>query len=198
MLVGVFGVEFESLGREVRVQDRRVISERRPDIHDDGQRIVLYIDQLQRRRSDVRVNGRNRGHRLADPEHLLARHVDERDVPEVMAGFAEGKGRSERYVDEVRSSDGREHALQCQRTRHVDADDAGMRLRAALDAPIDHAGSCEVGGVDGAAGYALAGVHAGEALADDFLVLGSRCGDGHVAAACDGLAIERMASTILS
>jgi hypothetical protein len=44
-----------------------------------------------------------------------------------------------------------------------------VRVRAAQDRGVHHAGQRQIGRVDGLAGYARGGIDAGRALADDFV-----------------------------
>ena len=74
-----------ALGQDVVVQHRSIGRHRGRNIEHGRQRLVVHLDQRQRRLGDMRVHGGNGRDRLSDPVDLAARHVDLRHHPHVVA-----------------------------------------------------------------------------------------------------------------
>ena len=132
----------------------------RIDVHDRRQRLIRNVDQSQRGFGDVRIDGRHHRNRLADPEHLVARDVDLRDHPHVVAGFAHRNGGADRHVVEIGRGDDRLDAGQRGRARRIDARDLRVRVRAAQRLGVQHAGQHQVGWIERRALDAFAGIDA--------------------------------------
>ena len=147
----------------VGVHQRRVGRERRFDVVDDGQRLVLDDDCVDCALGGGSVDGGHGGDDLA----LEAHHV----VGEQRAVLHE---RAEPHVGHVGLREHGEHAGHRLRARrHVEPGDAGVGHVGVLELRGQRAGECEVGRVAAAAGHLVGAVGADEAR---------RCGvvgDGH-------------------
>ncbi len=121
----------DALGEDMLVQHGRVGRHGRRDIEHGRQRLVVDLDQRQRRLGHMHVHGGDRRDRLPDPVDLAARHVDLRHHPHVVAGLAHRDRGADRQLGEIRRAHHRQHALQRHRARRIDAQDARMRVRAA-------------------------------------------------------------------
>ena len=113
------------------------------------QRLVLDLDQVERVLGDVRVDGADRGHgvarveRLVGGEHVVADPLERSErLPEVDHVAVDPR--------EVRVRDDGLDAVQRERLRGVDAHDPRVRMRAAQDAPVEHARQAHVDAVLGA------------------------------------------------
>ena len=152
------------------VQLRRAIGHRLVHVQHGIEDLVLDLDEVERVLGDVLVGGADSGHGVAGVEHLVrSEHV--------VAHPLEGRERLTE-VDHV-AVDAREvgvrddglHAVERERLRGVDADDAGVRVRAALDAAVEHAWETHVSAVLGPAGHLVGAIGAHGAGADDLVFL---------------------------
>ena len=137
--------------------------------HHRRQRLVDNIDQVEcRLRRYGHRRCRHDGDRLADPKHLVARDVDLRDHPHVVARLAHRDRRADRHIVKVGRRDHRLDAGQCDAARVVSiADDLGVWVRAAQRLGMEHAGQRHVGRIDRGAFDPFAGIDTGETFADD-------------------------------
>ena len=161
-------------GFEVVVQQRRGVEHRVADVEDGRELLVLDFDQGDGVFRDVVVGGGDGGDGVALVEHLVGGdHVVEQplEVGAALAGVDVLVG----GAGEVGVGDHGEHAGQGTSLGGVDRLDLGVRMRAAEDAPVEHAGQGEVGPVLGRAGDFVNAVVADRAGADDLVVAGSGC-----------------------
>ncbi len=121
------------------VQHGRIGPHRLVQGHHRRQHLVLDLYQGQRRLGDVRIIGSHRRDRMADPEHFVFRHIHAGDVPHVGPALADLGFRIDGQIEEVLTRDRGTNPLQCKRLRNIDANETGMRVRAALDASMQHA-----------------------------------------------------------
>ena len=89
-LLGDARTRLDALGEDVLVQHGGIGRHGGGDVEHGRQRLVVDLDQRQRGFGDVHVDGGDGRHRLADPVHLVARHVDLRHHPHVVADLAHG------------------------------------------------------------------------------------------------------------
>ena len=119
-----------------------------------GKRLVIHFDEARGFFGDVAIDGGNgcygvarEANRVGEDVTLVARIAAAPDDVAVFAG------------DDLLDAGER----QC--FRNVHAADVGMRMRAAQDSRVEHAGEMDVAGVSGGAGDALAGVDARRCVA---------------------------------
>ena len=136
----------DAAGDHVVEQQRRVVRHRLVHVDDVRQHFVVHLDQRRRLIGDRGAGGRDRGHRVALVQRLLARHDVARDVPEVHRD-ALGADVVEFLVRQVLRGDHRLHAGQLLGRRGVDRADARMRVRRAEDPAVQHAGQLVVAAV---------------------------------------------------
>ena len=198
-LLGDRGRGSNSLSEDVLVQHRGVERHGRGDVEHRPQRLVLDLDQRQRRLRHVRVDSGNSSHRLADPVHLVARDVELRHHPHVVAHLAHGDGGANRQLQKIHGCDDGKHARERLRARRVHTADAGVRVRATLQLGIHHPRQCEVGRIDRLAGDALARIELGARACPPPRAGAVRdsCSSQRPWAQRPGLATAAMASTIL-
>ena len=158
-------------GAHVLVQLRRALGHRLVDAHHRVERLVDDVDQRERVLGDVRVGRADGGdgmpgvERLVRGEHVVAHVLERRErLAEVDEVVAEPR--------EVRVGHDGEHALEGERLRGIDADDAGVGVGAAQHAAEEHAGQAHVGAVLGPAGDLVRAVRAYGTGADDLVSLG--------------------------
>ncbi len=153
-------------GEDVVMQDRCALRHRRLDIHHIGQHFVLHLDQVERLFGDRRRGCRHGGHRVALVEHLAPGHAVARQVAQIVRHGAD-MGALRRYVGEIGAGDDRLDPRQRRRLCGIDPDDAGMGVRAALDAAPQHARHHHVGAEIGPAGDLVDAVRTDRPGADD-------------------------------
>ncbi len=195
---GLGGLGVEPGGVEVVVQHRRIRRHRRLDVDDVGQHFVLDRDERQRRLGDGGRDGGDGGDGVALVERLVAGHAVAREVAEVHRAFAD-----ERLLvgdlGEVGGGHHGAHAGELFRLRGVDGEDAGMRVRAALDLGPQHPRQRHVGAELGAAGDFIDAVGADRAGADDLqLGLGGDVVHAGLLSARSSAAASSTAARILS
>ena len=144
-VAGLLGVQLHGIRRE-RVLCRIVA----------GQFPHLQPDQFDRPFGGGIVDGRHRRHRLAAITHLIS---CERVLAAGDRQHAEG-------LVTIGAGDDRLHARQLRGGRDIDFDDVAVRIRAAIDAPRQHAGLQDVGSVLGAARHLLGPVDQRHVAAD--------------------------------
>jgi hypothetical protein len=121
----------------VVADQRRVGVERAAGVDDRGQRVVLDVDELERVARRVLVRGDDERDLLALEADLVAgehrlRVVGDRRHP-----------RQAERLEVLRRDDRRDVGVR-ERARGVDGDDARVRVRAAQDRAVDHAGQADV------------------------------------------------------
>jgi len=116
----------------------------------------LELDAAQRFARAGVVDRGDRRHRLAAITHALARQW-------IFA--ARDRQHAERLVAVGAGDDGA-HAGNFKRLGYIDFDDLAVRIGAAIDAPRQHSGLQNVGGIFGAAGYFLRAVDHRHVAAD--------------------------------
>ena len=129
----------------VGVQQHRVRRARRRGVEVRGQRLEVQHDRVERRPRGRRVDGRDRGHRLAAIAHALAR---EREL--VLGDRNDAVG----DVAVLAGDDGG-HARHRARRGHVDAANPGVRGGASQDRADQRAGRGQVRGIARATGDLL-------------------------------------------
>ena len=158
----------DPLGIKVVVQQRRVGLHRLFDVDDVRQYVVIDLDQFAGLLGDRRRDRGDRGHRVPVIERPLAGHAVAREIAEVHRPFADKRllrgDRREVLPGDHRLDPGERLGL-C----GVDRQDAGVRVRAALDLAPQHAGHHHVGAEIGAARDLVDPVGADRAGPDDFL-----------------------------
>ena len=121
----------------VRVDDGRALGHRLPRGIVGRQLAHLELDQAERALGGGVVDRGDRRHRLAAIAHLVARQrmlaARNRQHPEGLVAIGAG--------------DDRLHAGEPQRGGHIDFENLGVGIRAAVDAPRQHARCDEIGGV---------------------------------------------------
>ena len=117
-------------------------------------------------RGDILAGGGHGGDRMALEEHLLARHDGANDVTIVDQHLAGGHELRALVLEVVARDDGLD-ARQRRGLRHVDALDAGMRMRRAQHLADELAGHLEVGAELGAAGHLVGAIGTDRTGADD-------------------------------
>ena len=145
-IAGLLGVQRHGARRE-RVGRREI----------GRQLLHFHPDERERRLGGGVIDGGDGGDRLAAIAHLVARQrmlgARDRQHAEGLVAFGAG--------------DDRLHAGKLQRLRHIDVDDLGVRIGAAIDAARERARlDRQVGGVFGAAGDFLRAVHHRHVVAD--------------------------------
>ncbi len=160
--LGIAEVLFDLLVQVVRALEfrvQRVVGrlERVAGVEHRRGRFVLDRDQRKCLRRDLRGFGRDRGHRLADVAHPLARQcrfvLADRQHPEGALEIGTGQHRA--------------HPGQGQGALRVDAQDARAGMRRTQDRGVQRVGHAQVVGVARAAGDLVAGVELRLRLADD-------------------------------
>ena len=131
-------------------------------VKDRGQQLVLDVDQFQRLLRDLFADGRHCGQAVADETHLGVEYVLVLDVVQDARG---GRARVKNARHVVNRED-RLDARQRPRPAGVHAQHPGMRVRAALDLAIQHAGQQDICRVARCAGHLLDAVHPGRPRAD--------------------------------
>ena len=166
------------------MQQRRTGCQRVFHREDGGQRLVVDLDQVQRRFGDLFRGGRHHGHAFAPVTHLA--------VQDVLVGRQRGRTRVRRagvqHARHVLVRQHRLHAGQRQRPRRVDAPDVGVCHLAAQRARVQHARQLDVAGVLRRSGDLAQQVDTLDAVADDGAV-------AHLAT--PSRAVTSMASMIL-
>ena len=119
------------LAFEVGADHRRGGIERGADVHHGVQRVVLDVDQLQRVAGRIPVLGNDERHLLALEAHLVGgQHglhvVGQRRHP------------GQTLLGQVGAGHHRLDLRMCLRGSHIDADDAGVRVRRAQDRQVQH------------------------------------------------------------
>ena len=141
----------QALGAHRLVQHRRVVAHGVADVQDRRQHVVLDGDRLGGLFGLPQGGRRHRGDRVAVIERLVLRHHVARQVGEVGRGLAR-LGDADRRRREVRAGDHGLDAGHRFRLRGVDREDARVRVRAAHELRVQHAGQRQVGAVVGVAG----------------------------------------------
>ena len=152
----------------VRVmQDRRARLQPVFGIEDARRRLVLDLDQSQRRLGDRLGLGGDQRDRLADEADVVDRqHGRIRPLALRLAGLPRHVG-DEPRIGQVARGEHADDARQGARLAHVEPDDARRRLGAAEDLGVQHPGHAEVAGVDGRADGLAQRIHPAQRLADD-------------------------------
>ncbi len=164
--MGRLGID--ALGEQIVVQQRSVGLHRLFDVDDVRQHMVVDLDQLAGFLGDRRRGGGDGGHCVPVIERPLARHAIGRQVSEIHRPFADERlFRGDRR--EILPSDHRLDPGQCPGLLGVDRQDAGVRMRAALDLAPQHARHHHVGAEIGAPGDLVDPVGADRTGADDLL-----------------------------
>ena len=142
-----------------RGQLRRAGRQRLVGVEDGRQQLVLDLDQGERVFGD-------RSGVCADDRDLVADEAHDRVERQQVGVDVHGRG--------VLVGEDVVHAGQAQRLRGVDRDDAGVGVRAAQDAAVEHAGASQVGGVGRGAARLGIEADARRGGADDGVVGGHR------------------------
>ena len=137
------------------------------EVHERGEHLVLDVDQVEGLGRDVRIDRRDGGDRVATPQRAVTSNRDGRRDGDVGARLPRRDHGARRDRRKIGRRHDAEHAFQGAGPGGVDPDDAGVRVRAALDAAGEQARPCEIGWIRRLAGDALAGIDARQALGDD-------------------------------
>ncbi len=111
------------------------------ELHHGRQRLVVDVDVLQRVLGHVAGHGHDQCHRLADMAHLA---VGQRDLRPLVENHPLDRRRRHQQrprlpvVAQILGREDRDHALALEHPRRVDAEDAGMRVRAAQEGDMRH------------------------------------------------------------
>ena len=152
----------------VLVQDGRARLQRLVDIDDPGQDLVVDLDQLESCRGDACRRGRDRRHRVAGVQRLLARHHVAADVAHVLD--AEGDRLVPRKLRQIAAGHDGLDARQGRGLRRVDRSDERVRMRTAQDLADQHAGLGGVSREGRSTGHLVLAIRAIGALADPLVV----------------------------
>ena len=156
-VAGLVGA-LDALGAHMLVQDRGAGRHGGDRIDHVRQHLVLDLDQLERLLGDRLARRRDRRHRVAVIERLLARHGVAAHVAADGAGL---------HLGEILPRHHRLDAGQPLGRRDVDRLDAGMGMRAAQDLADQHAGQEQVGSELGAPRHLVDAVVLDRRGADD-------------------------------
>jgi hypothetical protein len=190
-------VGLHAYGDHGLVEDRGARLQGLRDVGDVRQDLIVHLDQLQRLPRRSGTGGRDGRDGVSLIEDLLASHDVPAYVPIVQHHLACG-GELWRQVAEVVPCHDSLHALERLGRGGVDAQDAGVGVRAAQDPSDQLAGELHVGAEAGAPGDLVHAVRADRAGADDLEVrIGlERC--RHQCAPLISAAASWTARTILS
>ena len=144
--VAVAHVELgEQVVRRLAMRFRRAGAKGGAAVGGRGQRLVVDVDERRRILGDISIVRHHDGERLPDMHRLVAR--ERRAVEVLLVARARQPdhhvlGREMRQ--EVRADEDRMHAGQRSRGCFVDAPDRGMRMRAAHEGGVQHAGEPDI------------------------------------------------------
>ena len=153
------------------VKQRRAVHHRIADIEHRRQQLVLDLNQFERVLGDVVVGGRHRGDGVSLVEHLVRRDDVVQHPLEVGGAFA-GVDLFIAGAREVGIGDHRLHTVQRLGLGRVNADDPGVRVRAAQDPAGEHPRQIQVGAVLRRAGDFVDTVVTDRPCADDVVLFG--------------------------
>jgi len=173
---------------------RRIHQHRLVHIGHMRQDLVVHLDQLERITRRQRRGGGNSGHRMPVIKRLVAGHDVFKDVPEITLQ----PRRKFHLVREIGAGDHCLHILQCLGLGGVNAQDAGMGVRAAQDGAMQHAGGMGIGTEPGAAGDLVQPVGPVRAGADKGETVGFAIVERHYTASLMSRAVSITARMILS
>ncbi len=159
-------LRLDTRGEDVVMEERRAVGHRRLDVHHIRQHFVLHLDQVERLFGDRRRGCRDGGHRVAFVEHLAPGHAVARQVAQIVRRGAD-MSPLRRHVGKIGAGDDRLDPGERRRLCGIDADDAGVRMGAALDAAPQHARHHHVGAEIGPAGDLVDPVRTDRPGADD-------------------------------
>ena len=162
------GLGVDALGEQIVMQQRRVGLHRLFDVDHMRQHVIGDLDQLAGLIGDCRRNRGNRRNGVPVIERSVARHAVLRQVAEIHRPFADER-LLRRDRREILPGDHRLDPGQCLCLFGVDRQDAGVRVRAALDLAPQHARHNHVGSEIGPAGDFVDPVWANRASADNLL-----------------------------
>ena len=171
-IAGLFGGRAVGFGGvEVLDDDRGVRLHRVPDLEDRVEHFVLDVDQLEGLGGDMRVGGRHGGDGVAVVVNLAAReHVGALEFKRKTGRFA-AAGELVARVGEGGAGNDCANTVQGLGAAGVDADDAGMGVRAAQDLAMQLAGQVDVGTVARFAGDLFEAVVANRPGSNDLVFL---------------------------
>ncbi|MHC2348643.1 hypothetical protein ACVMIL_009853 [Bradyrhizobium barranii subsp. barranii] len=206
MRKGVVNGAIVELGPETGVIDTAGIDQRATnlsctvDIDDDGEVLVIDLDQLQRIFRNRPALGDDGHHSLPGPDHAVERQWQLRSRRHALEVIERaGPGRAD--LCEILAGGNEMHAFERARLLGIDGDDLRVRMRTAQERSVEHARQAEVADIASAAGEQPLGVRARHGAAD----IGIRAVErgqrrAHVAPPLSlrALATASMASTIAS
>ena len=165
---GMGGLGVDALGEQIVMQQRGVGLHRLFDVDHMRQHVIGDLDQLAGLLGDCRRDRGNRRHGVPVIERPLARHAVLRQVAEIHRPFADER-LLRRDRREILPGDHRLDPRQRLCLFGVDRQDAGVRVRAALDLAPQHARHHHVGAEIGPPGDLVDAVRADRTGADDLL-----------------------------